>query len=211
MSKNVDINLENGKTWHGLAVAGCVLTAWAIAVAASAEMGVLKLIPPPAIAALVALGIAAPVAAYLSLPSARRFIDGLGLYPLTVFHIWRVPAGLVFFAYGFGGALPPLFWILAGSGDLLVGLYAFRTFRARDDIRFFSRFHLVGFADFIVAVGTGLTFTLLGDPRMDAIAELPMALIPLFGVGVSGASHIIAFMILRRMRRTPFNAVRRRA
>ena len=58
--------------------------------------------------------------------------------------------------------------------------------------------HRFGFVDFVIAVGTGLTFTLLLDPRMELIATLPFALIPLFGVGISGASHIVAFDMLRR-------------
>lgn len=48
-----------------------------------------------------------------------------------------------------------------------------------------------------MAVGTGLVFTLLNDSRMATIRELPMVLIPLFGVGISGASHLIAFSLLR--------------
>jgi hypothetical protein len=60
--------------------------------------------------------------------------------------------------------------------------------------------HRFGFADFVVAVGTGLAFTLLLDPRMAPITALPLALIPLFGVGISGATHIIAFDMLRRGR-----------
>ena len=59
-------------------------------------------------------------------------------------------------------------------------------------------FHLFGFADFVVAVGTGLTLFLLNDSRMAGIQTLPMALIPFYGVGISGASHIIAFDLLRR-------------
>lgn len=59
-------------------------------------------------------------------------------------------------------------------------------------------FHVFGFADFVVAVGTGLTFTLLQDPRMALIDALPMALIPLWGVGISGVTHLIAFDMLRR-------------
>jgi hypothetical protein len=59
-------------------------------------------------------------------------------------------------------------------------------------------FHVVGFADFVVAVGTGLTLFLLNNPQMAAIQTLPMALIPLYGVGISGASHIMAFDLLRQ-------------
>ncbi len=49
-----------------------------------------------------------------------------------------------------------------------------------------------------MAIGTGLIFFLLNDPRMSGIQTLPMALIPLYGVGISGASHIMAFDLLRR-------------
>jgi hypothetical protein len=62
----------------------------------------------------------------------------------------------------------------------------------------YFRFHRFGFADFVVAVGTGLIYTILNDPRMATIRELPMVLIPLFGVGISGASHLIAFDLMRR-------------
>ena len=58
--------------------------------------------------------------------------------------------------------------------------------------------NLFGFADFVVAVGTGLTYFLLNDPRMSGIQTLPMALIPFYGVGISGASHLMAFELLRR-------------
>jgi hypothetical protein len=56
---------------------------------------------------------------------------------------------------------------------------------------------VVGFADFVVAVGSGLVHTLLGDPRIGALATVPLVLIPLFGVGLSGASHLVAFWLLR--------------
>lgn len=59
-------------------------------------------------------------------------------------------------------------------------------------------FEIFGFADFVAAVGTGLTMFLLHDPRMASIQTLPLALIPFYGVGISGASHIMAFGLLRR-------------
>lgn len=59
-------------------------------------------------------------------------------------------------------------------------------------------FEIFGFADFVAAVGTGLTMFLLHDPRMAGIQTLPMALIPFYGVGISAASHMMAFDLLRR-------------
>lgn len=49
-----------------------------------------------------------------------------------------------------------------------------------------------------LSLGAGLTYTLLQDPRMAPIAQWPMALIPLFGVGLSGTAHLIAFDLLRK-------------
>jgi len=48
-------------------------------------------------------------------------------------------------------------------------------------------FEIFGLADFVAAVGTGLTMCLLHDPRMVTIETLLIALIPFYGVGVSGA------------------------
>jgi hypothetical protein len=62
-------------------------------------------------------------------------------------------------------------------------------------------FHLFGFADFVVAVGTGVTFSLLGDPLMETLQVLPMVLIPLFGVPVTGALHLMTLHRLFTRRR----------
>ena len=99
---------------------------------------------------------------------------------------------------GATGGLPLLFALIAGVGDILAGLGAAMLLRGEATPRLLRRIHLFGFADFVSAVGTGLTFTLLGDPLMVTLTTLPMALIPLFGVGLSGASHIVALNALRR-------------
>jgi hypothetical protein len=171
---------------------------WGATVVIAAESGWLAGLYPPVIGAIVAATIALPTLCYHLSPGLRDVIQAIGHRRIVQFHIWRIPAALMFFWYGAQGALPPLFWILAGVGDLLAGSYALRIASVpADDNRYF-RFHCFGFADFVVAVGTGLTFTLLLDPRMGAITQLPLALIPLFGVGISGASHLMAFDMLRR-------------
>lgn len=172
---------------------------WAAGVAIVAARGGFAPLVGAPFAALVALGIALPTLAYFRIARVRMAIDAIGLRPLTLMHAWRVPAGLAFIAYGLQGQLPPAFWIPAGFGDVLVGLYALRLLRGGGaDARFYRRFHVLGFADFVIAVGSGLVHTLMLDPRMAPIATLPLALIPLFGVGLSGASHLVAFHWLRR-------------
>lgn len=180
---------------------GAVALLWLGAVVAVSASGLLAQLPLPAIAALVAAGIGVPTVAWLLLPPLQRWTERVGQRRLMLLHVWRIPAALLFFGYGLAGALPPVFWLLAGVGDFIAGVLALREARRPPSIDGYRRFHRFGFADFVVAVGTGLTFTLLEDPRMAAITALPLALIPLFGVGLSGAGHLVAFALLRREER----------
>jgi len=177
--------------------------AWGAAVVAASSSGALDALGRafmPAYALLVALGIAVPTALYFAKPTVRRTVDAIGLRRLTLFHVWRIPAGALFLYCGASGGLPLLFAIVAGIGDILAGIGA-ATLVGREATRaHLRRIHVFGFADFITAVGTGLTFTLLGNPLMATLTTLPMALIPLFGVGLSGASHIIALTRLTAVR-----------
>jgi hypothetical protein len=174
---------------------------WLAAVVAAERTGALAELGHrfmPGYAILVALGIALPTLAYFGFARVRHAVDGIGLHALTLMHAWRIPAALLFFYHGLQDHLPALFWILAGVGDLLAGACALTAAGRRRSDEHYRRIHRFGFADFVVAVGTGLTFTLLGDPKMELLTTLPMALIPLFGVGLSGASHIIALYTLDR-------------
>ncbi len=189
--RNVDIA-------HGTRVLLGVLAIWGVAVCIAAETGILSAIPPLLLAPLIALGIVIPVVAYAMSDRFRVYIAALGLRPITAFHIWRIAAALVFFWYGAHDLLPETFVRNAGWGDLIAGVLALFVVVMPENRTRYWIFHVVGFADFVVAVGTGLTLFLLNDPRMAAIQTLPMALIPLYGVGISGASHIMAFDLLRR-------------
>ena len=190
-----NIRSNEGSPW----LLPIAVLAWLIVVvwaSLSGRLGALAQAFMPAYAALVAAGIAVPTVAYFAVPAVRRAIDTFGLRRLTLMHVWRIPAALVFFWYGALGELPPLFWVLAGVGDLLAGCFAATLWWRPATPERLRRIHVFGFADFVVAVGTGLAFTLLGDPRMVLLTTLPMALIPLFGVGLSGASHIVALHAL---------------
>ncbi|TQF84489.1 permease [Elioraea sp. Yellowstone] len=184
------------------AVSALTVAIWAAGVVVAAHTGVLARAWPPSIAALVAAGIAVPTILHLALAPLRALARTIGLRVITAFHVWRIPAAMLFFWYGLEGALPPAFWLLAGIGDAIAGAWALRVV-TRPDARLadYRAMHRFGLADFAVAVGTGLAFTLLLDPRMAPIAHLPLALIPLFGVGLSGATHIVAFDLIREGRR----------
>lgn len=183
---------------NGHIVMVSVLGMWVSIVIIAAQMGLLKMIYPPLIGPTVGVGVLAPTMAYFLSSRVRNYVETIGLRALTLIHIWRIPAAFLFFWYGAKGLLPETFVRHAAWGDLIAGMIAltflfFRPFRSG-----YWFMHLFGFADFLLAVGTGVTFTLMNDPRMSPIRELPLALIPLFGVGVSGATHIMAFDLLRR-------------
>jgi hypothetical protein len=192
------ITTLDGHTAGTARLLGLVVVAWVVSVVTVAGQGGFAALWMPLIAAIVAATIALPMLWYAASPSLRVVIKRIGHRRIVLFHTWRIPAALLFFWYGARGELPTAFWVLAGTGDLLVGLYAAWLVTQPESSRRYWSFHLFGFADFVVAVGTGLTFTLLQDPRMAPVAVLPLALVPLFGVGISGASHLMAFDMLRR-------------
>jgi hypothetical protein len=181
-------------TW---AISG-VVAIWGATVVAGAKTGFFASLYMPQIAAIVAATIIVPTLIYFALPRLQAYANSIGHSPILLFHTWRVPAALAFFWYGLQGELPTTFWVLAGSGDFIAGSYAAYLMLQPESARRYLSFHIFGFADFVVAVGTGLAFTLLQDPRMALITALPMALIPLWGVGISGVTHLIAFDMLRR-------------
>jgi hypothetical protein len=183
---------------HGTRVLLSVLAIWGLAVAVAAEAGVYRTFQPLLLAPCIGLGIVVPVVVYALSSGFRAYIQIIGLRTLTAFHIWRIAAAFVFFWYGTHNLLPKIFVQNAGWGDLIAGLLALGVTLLPESRNRYLIFHLVGLADLVVAIGTGLTLFLLKDPRMAGIQTLPMALIPLYGVGISGASHIMAFDLLRR-------------
>lgn len=187
-----------GTSQHGLLIAVVLWGALVIAASATGVLGALGQHFMPGFAILVVIGIVVPTVSYFSFPSVRHAVDAIGLRRLTLFHVWRIPAGGLFLYYASSGELPLLFGLIAGVGDVLAGLGAATLLNRQATETQLRRIHLFGFADFITAVGTGLTFTLLNDPLMVTLTTLPMALIPLFGVGLSGASHIIVLSQLKR-------------
>jgi hypothetical protein len=186
------------RTRRGHIVLLTVLAIWGLAVAIAALTGLFSGVYPLLLAGLIALGIILPVVVYALSRSFRDYIEALGLYGLTAFHVWRIAAALVFFWYGAHNLLPDVFVRNAGWGDLIAGFLALGVVLLPKTRNRYLVFHLFGFADFVVAVGTGLTLFLLNESRMAGIQTLPMALIPFYGVGISGASHIMAFDLLRR-------------
>lgn len=93
--------------------------------------------------------------------------------------------------------MPETFVLRAGWGDFIAGTLALIAIVVASRAAYVA-FHIIGFADFLVAVGTGITFAVLPVETMENVATFPVVMIPLFGVGLSFASHIAAFWLLWR-------------
>ena len=177
------------------------LALWAAAVVIVAGSGLLNQLPTRLIPIPIVSGIVALLLFYSRSSAFRSYIHAVDLRNLTLFHLWRIPAALAFFYYGAQEELPLWFVRNAGWGDLVAGLLAPLTVFAfarseRFRLAGFTAFHVFSLADFVGAVGTGSVFSLMGDPLMATLKEMPMALIPFFGVPVTGA---LSLMTLHRL------------
>lgn len=177
---------------------GAVVLVWGLTIGVLSAAGALAVIPLLALPAVIAAGIVIPLLVVSRSELQRSLVRDLDLLHLTLFNVWRVPAAIAFFVVGAQGMLPGRFVTNAAWGDLIAGVLAGvvvlvgTRLAAGARVRAYTAFHLFSFADFVVAVGTGLTFTVLGDPLMRTLLDTPMALIPLWGVPITGAISLLA-------------------
>ena len=94
------------------------------------------------------------------------------------------------------GARPAGFGLKAGWGDVIAGVAGLAAEWFWPRRAGYAVANLIGLADFVVAVGTGMATTLADQPSMHAVTEIPGALIPLFGVGITATSQIVAMHLL---------------
>ena len=174
--------------------------AYALAALALSATGAFASMDANIFAGAVVLATAALTLAYFVVPSIRAFAEQLGPYGLASFHVWRIPAALTFLYYGAQGWLPDIFVALAGWGDMAAGVLAAIVLLAPRSTKSIAMFHIFGFADFVIAVGTGVILNAIDPLSMANIVLLPVAIIPLVGVPLSGATHIAALHQLHRTR-----------
>ncbi len=172
------------------------LAIWTIAITLGGIFGVFTQLPLPSIALLAVTSLTTLLFLYYRNPAVHQYVSTLNPRHLVVFHLWRIVAGFAFLYYGSQALLPERFVINAGYGDLAVGFLVPFILLGRQSDRKYIVFHLFSLLDFVVAVGTGLTFTILQVPLMENIATFPIVMIPLFGVPLTGASSIMAINTL---------------
>ncbi len=201
------------------ASAGAVLGAWGLVSALIAHRGgySTQADQPPWLAIAAGAELLA-LLALSRLPVVRRALSGPNAARLLARpHAARV-VGVAFILSMAAGHLPALFVLPAGLGDMAVGtaeLLVWRRFSAAGRSgRLAVAFNWLGIGDLVVAVSLG-ALTGYGvihvSPSSDAIAQLPVSLIPTVGVPVFLALHILGLQRLRGSRGSAEDATGRLA
>lgn len=119
-------------------------------------------------------------------------------------------AGVIFLLAAMAGALPWLFALPAGLGDIAIGIATPSVMRAvaRGGLRRAVWFNILGLLDLMVAFTLGALTGLSAatqlipvSPTSAALTMLPLVLIVTSAVPLAMALHILDFAALRRMRR----------
>ena len=143
----------------------------------------------------------------------REWVLGLDPGLLTALQSWRIIGIAMLVLYAFGH-LPGLFAWPAGVGDVAVGVIApfVAVALLQGRIGLISApvigLHVAGVVDFLSAVSIGLYARELSPGLVEgvttlAMGQLPMVLIPTFGVPLFAILHLIVFILIWRAVRAP--------
>jgi hypothetical protein len=164
----------------------------------------------------IALTAIAPVALFLTayrlVPRFRAFVLAQDIRTLTMIQHWRV-IGFCFLPLYALGALPGLFALPAGLGDVAIGIAALFVIARFDRDPDFAtsgalvRFHLLGLLDFAVAVtAAGLASgeypaLIPGGVTSGAMEVWPLNMFPSFGVPAFIIIHLAVLLKVAHLRR----------
>jgi hypothetical protein len=167
--------------------------------------------PPLRFGLAVLIPIAIFVVWSVSSQSFRQFLFFLNPRILTLVQSWRI-AGFTFLALYTYGILPGRLALPAGLGDIAIGatapLIAIKL--ANPHYRkSFIFWQLLGIADLVTAVGSGVTAQLINPHGIapNAMTELPMSLIPTFAVPLFMMLHFICIAQARQWQEQPHQSM----
>lgn len=199
----VDVGLGSGTGRRVAVTAGIVWAAWLAATMGLAAAGVYRQDPtaPPLWFGVAIVGTFVGVLLATRVPVVARILAGPRTPALLAWpHSVRV-VGVLFLLVLALGKLPTVFAVLAGVGDILVGVSA--PFVARRLSRGRAVwFNLSGILDMVVALTLGFLgalgpFRLPITPSTAEVALLPLALITTTVVPLALALHVTSLLRLR--------------
>jgi hypothetical protein len=195
-------------TSRGRIEAAAALGAWFAFVVLLGATQVLNVGPPPALAAAVLLPVAAMCLAFFSFPSIKAAAMAMPLPALEAVNCGRV-LGVSFILLYAAGRLPAPFALIAGWGDIFVGIAALPVAWAMSRFGVWMRtlallWNGIGLLDLVTAIGLGATSApgaiqiFVGPPDSGLMTTLPWILIPCFLVPSYMFIHIVIFYRLTR-------------
>lgn len=149
------------------------------------------------------------VAAYLLFAAFRRFVHALVGDPwgITALQTYRV-FGVAMAIQALRHALPAMFGLPAGFGDLFIGVTALLaalawTTRTRSGTAVFVLWNVLGLLDLLMAMGTGVLaiLTQAGPVTMASMRLYPLTLVPAFGVPLAFILHMTGLAQFRYLSR----------
>jgi hypothetical protein len=185
-----------------------ILVVWFLLAVAGSLLGVFDSEPRPPLPLGLAAVIPVTLFALCYLTSARfqEFVMSLDLRIFTVAQTWRV-GGIVFLIMYQHGALPGVFAIPAGWGDIAIGItapvvawYWKRPF----PFKTFIVWNVLGSLDLVMAVSLGVLASatpvgvLAGDVTTRLMGQFPLSLIPTFFVPLLLILHLISLSRVRK-------------
>ena len=175
-----------------------VVLIWLLVAIALGATGMLRrfVLPPPAIALGLTTGL------LLAYWFSRPFKQGVRTFSpraLVLFHLTRLAAGIYFLVLFRRGILPGEFALVAGWGDIVVGLGAIVTAWTCFPIRNKARrvgllvWNAVGLADILLVLSNALRIFLPNPAVAEPFSVLPLAILPMFVVPSVIFSHLVLF------------------
>jgi hypothetical protein len=128
------------------------------------------------------------ILSYFTGSGLRAFFDTIPARFLSLFHAYRIFAGLCFLY--FRHQLPYHFATDAGYGDIATGFLAIAVFLFLQNRTGYLILAVVGLLDLVNAMSQGMALAITGNQEMVALVNLPMIMIPLFMVPPTVLIHI---------------------
>jgi hypothetical protein len=184
----------------GLAVPIVLAAAWGAAWMWLPPLAAFRLAPPPGGQVLAIFGVLAGWVGLLFLPSVRVYFRTADVSKFVALGPWRIVYGIGLLALGSAGGIPAAFYISAGIGDILVGLWSLSILSRRASVttREVTAWNIAGVMDFthvLVLGAINLRPFYLANPDVPTLNMLPLVGVPIFF-----AMHILALWGLSRQR-----------
>jgi hypothetical protein len=169
-----------------------VLLFWAILLYVLSVTNFYLAFPPPIMGLSVFVILSILLSIFYKFNSFKRYLDGIPLRYLTLFHFGRVFAGLLFLTNV--DLLPKDFALNAGYGDVIIGVLSCVTFVFFQSKWGYIFFNVFGLIDLIRALSLGLYFAISENEKMFTMNQLPFIYILLMGVPIWIFFHLISVL-----------------